>query len=131
MQLNITTDYAIRTVLFLAIKKDVVSSSEISAAMKIPQNYILVLTKRLREAGIIDTIRGSNGGFVLKKEPWDISIHDIIQAMEGTTKINRCLEEDHSCSRHAIDTCPVRKNYEKFQTIFDDYMNGITIESLM
>lgn len=131
MQLNITTDYAIRTVLFLAIKKDVVSSSEISAAMKIPQNYILVLTKRLREAGIIDTIRGSNGGFVLKKEPWDISIHDIIQAMEGTTKINRCLEEDHYCSRHAIDTCPVRKNYEKFQTIFDDYMNGITIESLM
>ena len=131
MQLNITTDYAIRTVLFLAIKKDVVSSSEISAAMKIPQNYILVLTKRLREAGIIDTIRGSNGGFVLKKEPWDISIHDIIQAMEGTTKINRCLEEDHYCSRHAVDTCPVRKNYEKFQTIFDDYMNGITIESLM
>lgn len=131
MQLNITTDYAIRTVLFLAIKKDVVSSSEISVAMKIPQNYILVLTKRLREAGIIDTIRGSNGGFVLKKEPWDISIHDIIQAMEGTTKINRCLEEDHYCSRHAIDTCPVRKNYEKFQTIFDDYMNGITIESLM
>ena len=131
MQLNITTDYAIRTVLFLAIKKDVVSSSEISAAMKIPQNYILVLTKRLREAGIIDTIRGSNGGFVLKKEPWDISIHDIIQAMEGTTKINRCLEEDHYCSRHAVDTCPVRKNYEKFQTIFEDYMNGITIESLM
>lgn len=131
MQLNITTDYAIRTVLFLAIKKDVVSSAEISSAMKIPQNYILVLTKRLREAGIIETIRGSNGGFVLKKEPWDISIHDIIQAMEGTTKINRCLEEDHYCSRHAIDTCPVRKNYEKFQTIFDDYMNGITIESLM
>lgn len=131
MQLNVTTDYAIRTVLYLAMRGEVVSSIEISETMKIPQEYILVLTKRLRDAGVLRSVRGQNGGYALAREPWDVSLREIINIMEGTTRINRCLEDDHYCSRHAVDNCPVRANYEKLQRVLDDMLSGITIESLM
>jgi Rrf2 family protein len=132
MQINVTTDYAIRTVLYLALRGgEVVTSAEISQTMKIPQEYIITLTKRLRDNGILRTERGTKGGYALNKEPWNITLWEIVNVMEGTTRINRCLEGDHYCSRHAIETCPVRKNYEKLQQIFDDTLSGITIESLM
>lgn len=53
MQLNVTTDYAIRIVLYLAIKKEITTSKEIGAAMGIPKNYVLKITHKLVEAGII------------------------------------------------------------------------------
>lgn len=49
MQLNVTTDYAIRIVLYLAIKKEITTSKEIGAAMGIPKNYVLKITHKLEE----------------------------------------------------------------------------------
>ena len=131
MQINVTTDYAIRMVLFIAIKNEAVSSKEISEMMRIPHDYVIVLSKKLKDGGIIDSARGINGGYFLAREPWNISVFDIVNIMEGTTRINRCLEEDHYCSRNAVEGCPVRKNYEQLQMIFDDTLAGVTIESLM
>jgi Rrf2 family nitric oxide-sensitive transcriptional repressor len=131
MQLNITTDYAIRTVLYLARQREQRTSFEISQAMRIPQDYVLTLTKRLRTEGIIGTQRGNKGGYFLKRKPCDISLYDIINAMEGTTRINRCLEEDRYCSMKATESCPVRCYYQTIQKMFDDAMKGITMETLI
>lgn len=131
MQLNITTDYAIRVVLYLALRKEMVSGGQISEAMGIPPNYMTKLTRNLREADILRAEQGQRGGYTLNRNPADISLYDIVRAMEGTTRINRCLEEDHYCSRHAVEDCPVRRNYQKLQSIFDTTLNDITIESLM
>ncbi len=53
MQLNVTTDYAIRIILYLALRKEITTSKEIAAAMSIPQNYVLKITHKLVEAGLI------------------------------------------------------------------------------
>lgn len=131
MQLNVTTDYAIRMILDIALKDKIVTAAEISNDMKIPKSYVLKMAKRLKTAGLLYTERGSSGGYGLKREPWDISIQEVIEVMEGTTKINRCLEPDHYCSRRAVETCPGRKNYEKLQFVLDDTLSGITIDRLM
>lgn len=131
MQLNVTTDYAIRTVLLLAMKGEPATSQEISSTMKIPQDYVITMMKRLKEQGLVESLRGTSGGYRLLKEPWDISLLEIIKTMEGTTKINRCLEGDHYCSRKAADTCPVRAHYEKLQRLFDDSLSSITIDCLI
>lgn len=131
MQLNITTDYAIRTVLYLANRNKLVSSTEISDAMKIPQNYIVILTRRLRDAGILRTERGKDGGYALNRKPCDITLYEIIEIMEGTLKLNRCLEPDHYCSCQATEHCLVREKYQKLQHLFDNFLSDITIESLL
>ena len=63
MQLNVTTDYAIRIVLYLAIKKEITTSKEIGAAMGIPKNYVLKITHKLVEAGIIERLVGAQAEY--------------------------------------------------------------------
>lgn len=131
MQLNVTTDYAIRMTLFLAILGTPMGSEDISKQMGIPKQIIAQIAKPLRDAGIIVTKRGVGGGFSLNRKPEEISLADVINAMEGTTRINRCMEADHYCSRDAAATCPVRKFYERIQTFVDEAFSSKTIASLM
>ena len=61
MQLNVTTDYAIRTVLYLAVKDELATANEIATAMGIPPSYVLKITRKLVAAGIIKRIVGAQG----------------------------------------------------------------------
>ena len=111
MRLNITTDYAIRIILYLSMKGGIISSKELSETMKIPENYVLKVARKLTRAGLTRTYVGKNGGFAVNKPAQQIDLLSIIEIMENTVKINRCLEEDEYCSRFATATCPVRSFY--------------------
>ena len=131
MQLKISTDYAIRIVLYLATTQTAATSAEISVKMGIPQTVIATLARPLQEAGILSTQRGTGGGFTLSRRPEDISLHEIINIAEGTTRINRCLEEGNPCSRNGAPHCPVHKFYTHIQSYLDAAFQDKTIASLM
>lgn len=131
MQINITTDYAIRIVLYLAIRKELVSSVDIAYAMGIQPGYVLKITRKLVNAGILLRVVGSHGGFLLAGSAEQIALYDIIELMESTTKLNRCLEEDEYCSRFATANCPVRKFYCNLQEQIERNLKEITIAGLL
>ena len=131
MQLKLSTDYAIRIVMYLAEKQQTANSEEISARMGIPQSVVATLATPLQKAGILTTVRGVGGGFTLCRRPEDISLHEIINLMEGTTRINRCLEADGFCSRNGTDTCPVHRYYRKVQLRLDKAFQEMTIAKLL
>lgn len=106
MQINVTADYAIRAVLYLAIQNKVTASRDIASAMGIPESYILKITNKLLAAGIVKRIVGAKGGFLLARKKEEINLYEILKVMEPTMKINRCLEEDEYCSRFATQSCP-------------------------
>ena len=103
MQLNVTTDYAIRTVLYLGQCKKIASATEISNEMGIPRGYLEKVLSKLKKAEYISADLGARGGYRLNKTLKDITLGDVIRLMESTTKINRCLEDDAYCSRKAVD----------------------------
>lgn len=76
MQLKVSTDYAIRIVLHLAVKGGAATSSEISGQMGIPQSVIATLAKPLQKAGILTTQRGTGGGFALGRAGADLAARD-------------------------------------------------------
>ena len=125
MQLHVTTDYAIRTVVYLAIK------DEIAMAMGIPPSYVLKITSKLVVAGIIKRIVGAQGGFLLAKKPTEISLYEIINVLEATTKLNRCLEAGRYCSRFATENCPVRAFYCELQSLIEKKLQAMTVASLL
>lgn len=131
MQLNITTDYGIRILLYLAITNDITSSSELSENLKVSRDYVYTIGRKLRKAGYIQTVAGVTGGFVLQKRPSEITLHDILLLFEGSIKINRCLMEDGYCSRNATPTCMVHKVYSEIQDEFERELKSHTIESIM
>lgn len=131
MQLNITTDYAIRIVLYLAIRGELVNSESIASAMGIPPSYVLKVMKKLVLAGIVGRVIGAQGGFLLAKRTEKISLYEIINLMEPTTKFNRCLEEDKYCSRFATENCPVRFFYSGLQKLLETKLQEMTVADLL
>ena len=132
MQLKTTTDYAIRTILYLTLKKpETVSSNKVATNMGIPRQYLIQIGAVLREAGLIHTHAGKHGGYSLAKEPEQILLYDIINAMEETTRLNRCLEEDEYCSRFATKECPVRRCYSVMQSKWDQFLQGLTVTDIL
>ena len=131
MQFNLTTDYAIRTVLYLAVTDEITSSAQISKAMCISQKYIVNTIHKLKKAEIIESYPGINGGYKLQRAAEDISMYDIVFAMEGTIKINRCLEEDEYCNRFATRSCPVRKFYVTIQEDVEQRFKNTSVAKLL
>ncbi|MEG0322006.1 MAG: Rrf2 family transcriptional regulator [Oscillospiraceae bacterium] len=122
MQLTMTTDYAIRSILYLA---------SVRRTAHISRTYIISTMAALREAGIVASKAGVNGGYWLIKRPEDVSLLDIIVCIEGTIKLNRCQESDRFCSRDAVDTCPVRWFYEDIQRRTEEIFRNKTIANLL
>lgn len=131
MQLRITTDYAIRSILYLAMSPGNHSSYEIADTMCIPQKYVQQIMRDLRIAGIITSAQGGNGGYALAREPEEIKLGDIIVVMEKTICLNRCLEEDHYCSRGGPPNCPVHKYYGEIQGRLEEYFAKVSIKELL
>lgn len=130
MQLKISTDYAIRIVLYLAMKEEGISLKELSEILKFESQYVIKFSKKLYDKGIVN-IDEMEEHFSLLKSPKEITMFDIINAMENTIKINLCLEEDKYCSRFATDTCAVRKFYCELQNDIENSLKNKTIYDLL
>ena len=122
MQLLTTTDYAVRIVYYVAEQRRMVNSTEIAQAMNVPLTVMGRIGRKLIAAGILTSQRGNTGGLALARKPRDITMADIIYAVEDVC-INRCLEPDHYCPFHAF--------YAQVQDCFDTMLTGKTVESLL
>jgi Rrf2 family nitric oxide-sensitive transcriptional repressor len=100
------TDYAVRCVLYLAQDEDQISNvTEVSRNMHIPKTFLAKIFQKLVKAGIVESIRGMNGGFRLAKKPVDISLLDVMTAIQGPVGINVCAVNSKKCSKSS--TCSV------------------------
>ena len=131
MQLNVTTDNANRTVLYLGQCKKIASATEISNEMGIPRGYLEKVLSKLKKAEYISADLGARGGYRLNKTLKDITLGDVIRLMESTTKINRCLEDDAYCSRKAVDFCAVRRYYAKVQEKLETQFFSISLKEIL
>ena len=131
MQLTSTMDYAIRIVCYLAAQRQMISTSELSHELSVPSSYIPKITKKLKQAGIIKACEGTNGGYMLAKQPENISLMDIISCVEETMAINRCLEEDRFCSRNLKDTCKIHKILLSLQNTYNNKLESVKVSDVI
>ena len=131
MQFNITTDYAIRTVLYLGQCKEIASATEISREMSIPRGYLEKVLSKLKRAEYISADLGAKGGYYLNKKLGEITLGDVIRIMENTTKINRCLEQDNFCSRNAVDVCAVHRYYARGQKELEEKFFNVSLKEII
>ena len=100
------TDYAIRCVLYLAQRYgSTVMVNEIAHEKEIPKSFLAKILQTLAKAGIVKSLRGMRGGFVLARKPSDISLLDVVEAMEGTVSMNVCAVDKKMCGFSS--TCTV------------------------
>lgn len=93
------TDYAIRCILHLAAsEKKVVMINEIAEEREIPKSFLAKIMQKLAKAGIVGSLRGVKGGFMLIKKASEISLLDIVEIMEGPVAMNICAVDKKKCN---------------------------------
>jgi Rrf2 family protein len=100
MQITRQADYAIRAVRYLAKphEKDRVSTRDVAEAMEIPPSFLAKIISQLSIAGLLHTSRGARGGVSLARLPKDISVLDVVEAIDGPILLNECVGTTKPCS---------------------------------
>lgn len=111
-------DYAVRCVLYLARKANGITPvNEIAKAMHIPKSFSAKILQRLVKAGIVISGRGISGGFSLAKKPGNISILDVVKAIQGDSAINICAIDKKMC--RLSSTCSVHPVWVELRGIIE------------
>src|SRR5512139_1808072 len=130
MQLTREGDYGIRSVLYLARQpyKKISFVTEISEEYKIPRSFLAKILQKLVKAKIVRSYRGVKGGFSLARQAKDISMLDVLEAIEGRLAMNLCLEDKRKCdfSRH----CPIHSVWVTAQSKVTEVLRKSTFEDL-
>jgi Rrf2 family nitric oxide-sensitive transcriptional repressor len=130
MQLNVTTDYAIRALVYLAEEKRMVTGVEIANKMQIPPAYLLTIMGTLKKEGFVTVKRGNAGGYSLAKPQDKISLWDIMETMEGTMQFNCNMENDIFDGSEDTGMGQVRNVYRAVQSSIEERLRNVTLEQL-
>ena len=131
MILNQATDYAFRAVHFLAKRPgEVVEAQTIADQQVIPMRFLLKIMPSLIRAGIVKSFRGVGGGYTLAKETQDISFLDVLEAVEGPLRINRCLRDYSECNRQAAPSCEIHHVLASIQSKFKEELSSRNFDEL-
>ena len=118
MYITRETDYGVRCVLYLARKaQEIAPVNEIAKAMHIPKSFLAKILQRLVKAGIVISGRGISGGFSLAKKPENISILDVVKAIQGDSAINICAIDKKMC--RLSKTCSVHPVWVELRGIIE------------
>ena len=102
---------------------------DISKRQEISDLYLEQLFGRLKIAGLVRSIRGPKGGFMLTKSPSHIRLGEILHAMEGSTAPVNCVDDTISCTRSG--TCTARSVWVEVKKVMDEVLGATTLQDLM
>jgi len=108
MQITRQADYAVRAVLYLARMEpnQRAATSQVAQEQHIPPSFLAKIISQLSIAGLLHTSRGARGGVTLAREPKDVTLLEVIEAIDGPIMLNECVAENSICTFD--EECPLR-----------------------
>lgn len=130
MYITLETDYAVRIVSCLADCSDRVEAKDIARKACVTHRFVLKITRKLCAAGIVKSYKGAKGGYSLAKSPSEITLLDILEAIEGPYKFSRCLIDSSLCSRNMSGRCCFQCAFSEITDKVTAMLSEYTIEKL-
>jgi Rrf2 family protein len=124
MQITRQADYAVRAVLYLArLGTDHrAATSQIAQEQQIPPSFLAKIVSQLSVAGLLQTSRGARGGVSLARSPEDISLLEVVEAIDGPIMLNECVGSNGVCVFG--DDCPMRPVWCDAQAELVNHLKG-------
>ena len=125
------TDYALRLVVGLVENygKAPVSARQLAKNQDVSYELACKLLQKLSSAKLVKSSMGAAGGFELAKKPEKINLYQVIEAVQGSICMNRCVPDAKSCPRRS--GCRISKNLVELQRHIEDYMKNIMLSELL
>ncbi len=131
MRLTLYSDYALRTLMFLAIKGETLSTvQEIAGTYEISSNHLMKLVTDLGRAGIIETVRGRNGGMRLAMAPEDINIGALVRRTEDDSQHVECFDAATNNCRITA-SCKLRHKLREALDAYYAVLDEVTLADLV
>ncbi|MEE9191076.1 MAG: Rrf2 family transcriptional regulator [Candidatus Aerophobetes bacterium] len=130
MRLSTKGRYGARAMLDLALNfgKEPVLLRDIATRQEVSEKYLEHSMSSLRNAGLVRSIRGARGGYILAKPPSEIRLSEIMEVLEGSMAPVECVDDPEVC--HRADLCVTRDIWEKMKEAIDNILESTTLEDL-
>jgi len=133
MKLSTKGRYGLRALIDLALysENETVSIASISARQNISESYLEQLIAKLRKAGLVTSVRGAGGGYKLAKPAADISVGDILRALEGNLDPVECpgLKEESTCD--GSEFCVTKYVWQRINDSINQTVDEIKLDQLI
>ncbi len=131
MRISTRGRYGVRLMIELATHcgKGPVLLKDIATYQNISEKYLWQLIKPLKSVGLINSIRGSKGGYVLAKPPAAITMKEIIGALEGSLCLVDCVDHPEACERS--ESCASRDLWGEASQIFAKKLESLTLADML
>jgi Rrf2 family protein len=118
MQITRQAEYALRAVLYLTRlpENQKAATSQIAEKEHIPLPFLAKIIPQLSNAGVIHAFRGAQGGVALKRSPSDISMLEVVEAIDGPISLNTCTNSQGDCLYDKETNCPLHNVWNNSQS---------------
>lgn len=131
MKISTKGRYGLKAVLDIAMHDEASSVSSIASRQFISENYLERLIAMLKKAGIVNSVRGAQGGYVLAKPAEEISVGEVLRALEGDLNPVDCAEIDGSGELcEGADTCVTKFVWKRISDSINQAVNNLMISEL-
>ena len=113
MHITQESDYAIRIIYCLAKNQKRMDARSISQEMSVSLRFSLKILGKLVASGLVASFKGNRGGYELARPASEITMLDVIRAVEGPYQLSRCLEECGECNRGASGICAFQQVFRR------------------
>ncbi len=131
MKLSTKGRYGVRAMFDIALHhgEGPIPLRSVAERQEISEHYLEQLIANLRKAGLVESVRGAYGGYLLAKKPDEITVGDIIRVLEGPIAPVDCvLSENDGCED--ISNCVIKLVWDKMKDSIDEVLDNITLEDL-
>jgi FeS assembly SUF system regulator len=129
LRLSKLTDYGIVLMTAMAAESErLFSAPELSMSTSLEQPTVSKVLKILAKSGLIQSFRGAHGGYMIEGQPQQISVADVITAMEGPIGITECSVHEGLCAQEAV--CALRSNWRRISSAIETALADVTLEEM-
>ena len=136
MKITQEADYALRMMCLLAKRtaagEQIVGAATLAEGVAVPTRFGLKILHRLAQAGLVRTSRGATGGYSLIPDPADITVRQVIEAIDGPTRLNRCLSDTYACQNNPNkDCCRLHHVFEELSGMLAERLDRLTVATVI
>ncbi len=113
---------------------EMASARQLAQSSQVPLPMLMNILKELVAGGLVSSTRGVNGGYRLTRNPDEITLSELIQAIEGPINLTVCCNSTPGTEQQLCDLerrCPTRAPMRKVNDVFRQFLNGVTLAHLL
>jgi Rrf2 family transcriptional regulator, cysteine metabolism repressor len=133
MKLSTKGKYGVRAVFEIArhFGEGPITIKEIAERQGISLSYLEQILHRLGKAGVIESVRGPSGGYLLKRKPANVTIGDVVRALEGPIALSHCLEPGEHTGCYQTEDCVAKMVWAKVGAKIEEALDSISFDDLL